>query len=672
MVHSKNLVLFPLLVVLSFTLLLSTIRGRSLMLSFVYTVKGEVAEEVKEIENKEEIIESEEEKDLDTDNASDGKDADSPEVIEDEEPKGDGEVDISLDKKDEGNVDEKELVKNEIPEEDSSVISSPPPVSTSTKEDTLKSSLLAAYVSASVHVVNNSSSHFPPTRNAKSFPFVRINDDGSETFVADENCTVDNMSCDKMEIDSVGTGYTHFFNLIHQEFLDYQTDGFLCEGSEGPIDLPIADAGLGNLRSCTLTYNYIDPKLDIITPDGTYNNVKLDFSGKNYGDGVSSNGAWKVKYTTPTGNVLSPDNNCFSSSPYITLCYDFSGDCSGSSFDSSTQKQCRIEESGGYATATVNGIAVKNYPPSNNDEYMDFGHFNISMKDSTDNDLTIMNDLVLLPGGGFYYPKKYVQRTFITYDLTTSLHIANTSLEGYEFLGCKERNNATPLQNEIIYNSPTDISSEIDCFYKALPAQLKISKSNNSSSGGVGIGEVVDFRIEIKAPIDSLPTTYILQQTELYDKLPIGINYKKGSMQANSTVRGSLTFLEPEYSGGNWAIWQLGKLMEGEVVTLTYQATMGSELVEGTYMDKAYVKGLSVVGEEVLGVGDNGTEFVSTEVKVVKRKVVKESGGINLPDTGANTYISILSLLSLLAGIFFLSDRRFVCSAGNRHQMEES
>lgn len=143
-------------------------------------------------------------------------------------------------------------------------------------------------------------------------------------------------------------------------------------------------------------------------------------------------------------------------------------------------------------------------------------------------------------------------------------------------------------------------------------------------------------------------------------------------MQANSTVRGSLTFLEPEYSGGNWAIWQLGKLMEGEVVTLTYQATMGSELVEGTYMDKAYVKGLSVGGEEVLGVGDNGTEFVSTEVKVVKRKVVKESGGINLPDTGANTYISILSLLSLLAGIFFLSDRRFVCSAGNRHQMEES
>lgn len=283
MVSSKNLVLFPLLVVLSLTLLLSTIRGRSLMLSFVYTVKGEVAEEVKEIENKEEIIESEEEKDLDTDNASDGKDADSPEVIKDEEPKGDGEVDISLDKKDEGNVDEKELVKNEIPE-----------------EDTLKSSRLAAYVSASVHVVNNSSSHFPPTRNAKSFPFVRINDDGSETFVADENCTVDNMSCDKMKIDSVGTGYTHFFNLIHQEFLDYQTDGFLCEGSGGPIDLPIANAGSWNLRSCTLTYNYIDPKLDIITPDGTYNNVKLDFSGKNYGDGVSSNGAWKVKYTTPT------------------------------------------------------------------------------------------------------------------------------------------------------------------------------------------------------------------------------------------------------------------------------------------------------------------------------------------------------------------------------------
>jgi LPXTG-motif cell wall-anchored protein len=108
-------------------------------------------------------------------------------------------------------------------------------------------------------------------------------------------------------------------------------------------------------------------------------------------------------------------------------------------------------------------------------------------------------------------------------------------------------------------------------------------------------------------------------------------------------------------------------MVEGEIVTLEYIAHASADLQPGVYEDIAYVKGVSIVGNEVLGNVSTGStsEFVGTEVKILGATVSSDSNisesTVSLPKTGANSYLTLLGLLSFIFGLGVLIKDRKLC-----------
>lgn len=693
----KQIFLFSLLSLLLILFLFSNI-GRSYLISFVHVVRGDdvVAEnlpsesedKILDIDGEDDLVKEDSEENseenlpaLDDSTSSKETSLNEENVLEDskEEPVDNGEI-----KTDDDAISEEVALEEENDQSELPVTSENEENDINTREGGTR---VMTPIIAFVNVINNTSS--TPVLNATSFSFVHTNDDGSNTINIDEDCSPDYMSCNK-KIDFTYSHHSHFFNLEHTEYLDYHTEGFSCLGGMVepyyPVSLPVMATSLSEPNSCTITYEYVDPKITIFTPtgEGTSGNANIEFIDlfgldNTYGNGISSNGQWEVTYTPPevAPTSVKPSSPCYDTEDsFISHCYYFEGECSGENFDFDNQKTCNVTDSGLVANIPVNSFLVKNYPPQNNDDYLDNTDLSLIPTVYENN----INEPFAYSGSsmsGNEYTTKIFFRNIINvggfdgFDLfSTPINITDTHPIGYEYLGCRERPNNT-LSNELHFDNANHIHSEIDCFYKVLPIQLTISKNNNSLLDGINVGDVVDYTIEVKAPNDSSAGTYLSNQTMLYDKLPAGITYQPGTFVATSSRRGNLPLSEPAYSGDDWATWDLGDIQEGEVVTLTYKAKISTGTLPGTYTDQSYVKGMSLTDEEVLGVGANGTEFVSSNILVVTAtsnptnnqntptEVETSSENIKkLPNTGVTIYLSIFGMFSILIGITLLKINR--------------
>ncbi len=181
-------------------------------------------------------------------------------------------------------------------------------------------------------------------------------------------------------------------------------------------------------------------------------------------------------------------------------------------------------------------------------------------------------------------------------------------------------------------------------------SQLEVTKSNDSPATGVEVGSDVMYTIRLKAPVNNEDGNYIVKNVVTFDRLPKGFLYKSGSWKAISTKRGELNILEPIYGGEDWAKWDVGDMVEGEEVTLTYITKVSSGVTPGVYPDSAWASGGSVLGARVLGNVSTGSssEFVETEVKVLGL-----SG--HLPSTGSDTFLTIFSVVITAIGVILLS-----------------
>lgn len=677
MVYKRKQIFISSLLSLLLILFLFSNIGRSYLISFVHVVRGDdvVAEnlpsesedKILNIDGEDDLVKEDSEENseenlstLDDSTSSKETSLNEENVLEDskEEPVDNGEI-----KTDDDAISEEVALEEENDQSELPVISENEKNDINTREGGTR---LGAPITAFVNVVNNTSS--TPALNATSFSFVHTNDDGSNTINIDENCSPDYMSCNE-KIDSTFSGASHFFNLEHTEYLDYHTEGFSCTGYySGTVSpLPIAATSLLEPDKCTITYEYVEPNVNITTPDSGSTSVIFNNGTLQWGNGIKQEDvtSWKVNYSPAPFKNVTPDNPCYmveSISPYPNgrICYTFEGECSGDTFDNTQEKHCEIgqdktENSGSYMQISVNAIAVKKYPPTIDEDYEEDLYESTwapTMLDVDSNPFMIINQISFPPPHGIY-PTTYYAKIFQTYNPHVPMRLSSGQIKGYEFLGCKERNTSNPLQTELSYNTSFDVTSEIDCFYKKLSPQLTIMKTNNSPVEGSEAGDIVEFQIKVEAPNDDKEGQYYLWTTDILDKLPKGFEYISGSYKLVSTLRGQILTTEPEYTEGDWAGWDIGGLEEGEIVTLTYNAKIQKGLPQGTYSGQAYVRGTSIDGS-ILGIGDNGTEFAESKVNVVTRTIVNESKGVKLPNTGASVYLSVLGILPILIGILLL------------------
>ena len=160
--------------------------------------------------------------------------------------------------------------------------------------------------------------------------------------------------------------------------------------------------------------------------------------------------------------------------------------------------------------------------------------------------------------------------------------------------------------------------AEVECYVgNYQDGQLQIAKTNNRIGDNLVDGDTVVYQITVTNPENS----GISYETVTYDLMPANIVYVSGSGSASSSVRGALT--SPldglDYVADGPATWEIGDLVPGEVVTLTYSAIIANDTEPGTYENIAFVEGWSCQYQsfifddrDVLGVTTQATATLNT------------------------------------------------------------
>lgn len=186
---------------------------------------------------------------------------------------------------------------------------------------------------------------------------------------------------------------------------------------------------------------------------------------------------------------------------------------------------------------------------------------------------------------------------------------------------------------------------------------LTLTKSNDTSGNDRHPGDSVLFTLTVEA------TQSAVNGVTVTDLPANGFHYRSGSWTANSSVRGDLraSLITPEPTYASPGVWQLGDMVPGEVVTLTYLADIDGSEPAGLYPDVAWAEGQSLASTQVLANADTGV-FVGTNVNVVvsqggvsyngESKVLGAS--TSLPATGAETIWLVLGLGSLGLGLVLI------------------
>lgn len=226
------------------------------------------------------------------------------------------------------------------------------------------------------------------------------------------------------------------------------------------------------------------------------------------------------------------------------------------------------------------------------------------------------------------------------------------------------------LPNDQVQTENSIIGQEYDFGNQADP-NLTIEKSNDAT-GAQSPGSDVLYTLRIELQDSNLNGVTVT------DVPPTGFTYRLGSWTANSSIRGdlkaALVTTEPTYASPG--LWQLGDMVAGEVVTLTYLADVSGSQDGGTYKDLAWAEGKNSYSDATIrATGQNSTYidgiFVGTEVEIVKSE--QQTGTVNiektgevlgasteLPATGANSVWLFLALGSLLSGLALIFGGKFM------------
>ena len=236
--------------------------------------------------------------------------------------------------------------------------------------------------------------------------------------------------------------------------------------------------------------------------------------------------------------------------------------------------------------------------------------------------------------------------------------LTETQKDGYIFEGCTN-SEGTLRSNETV---------EVVCTNRVIDPLLEIEKSNDKQHIDQLAGNEVTYTITVTAPNDDeTEGTYILNDVVVSDIAPAGFEYVSDSWIATSDVRGDIKGeigVEPSY-GTTPAIWNLGTMVEGETVTLTYRTRISLLQDPGNYPDIAWVKGVSVSNLPVYGNVSTGaaTPFVGTDVTVIDPIETEEGevlgASITLPVTGASTYLTLGALIMMILGAIALFFKPF-------------
>lgn len=188
---------------------------------------------------------------------------------------------------------------------------------------------------------------------------------------------------------------------------------------------------------------------------------------------------------------------------------------------------------------------------------------------------------------------------------------------------------------------------------------LRVQKSNNAT-GTKNHGDIVTYTMVVDLSGSSLTGV------SLTDVTPEGFEYVAGSWTSSKAG-----VSEPNY--GSPGVWNLGDMVPGDVITLTYQAKIGDSLDSGTYKDLAWANGTNASYGNILALGHDSTYvddiFVGTDVTVSKD--TKQTGQVNieregevlgasteLPATGPSSAWLLIAMASLLGGILLIFGKK--------------
>ncbi|OGH31288.1 MAG: hypothetical protein A3I54_01035 [Candidatus Levybacteria bacterium RIFCSPLOWO2_02_FULL_41_11] len=198
--------------------------------------------------------------------------------------------------------------------------------------------------------------------------------------------------------------------------------------------------------------------------------------------------------------------------------------------------------------------------------------------------------------------------------------------------------------------------SELDFGNQVIEPIIEISKVNDAV-GDKGPGGSVLYTITLSVSEGFANNVF------LTDLLPEGFTYQSGSWTA---LLNGLAYAIPEPVYTSPGVWDLGDLIPGDIVTLSYVANISGDQKAGNYKDVAFAKGENIISEQVLASAiDPGfvdTNFAGSEVNVVKGSTESVGLSVNrggevlgasteLPATGAKTLWTLSAIALLLAGL---------------------
>lgn len=183
---------------------------------------------------------------------------------------------------------------------------------------------------------------------------------------------------------------------------------------------------------------------------------------------------------------------------------------------------------------------------------------------------------------------------------------------------------------------------------------LKIEKSNNRSSVLSHIGDKVTYSLIATAGGGTLDDVIV------HDTLPKDFKFIPGSSHVVSSDHGDITgsVVEPNYLN-NTAAWHLGNMQQDEVVTISYDATIGNTSLAGVYRDNAFISGATLSGDPVVGmagpIGFITAAFVGTSVQIANSaptpilynvirgdQVITLASATTLPNAGSATWMAFI------------------------------
>ncbi|NTV54907.1 MAG: hypothetical protein HGA16_00175 [Candidatus Moranbacteria bacterium] len=258
--------------------------------------------------------------------------------------------------------------------------------------------------------------------------------------------------------------------------------------------------------------------------------------------------------------------------------------------------------------------------------------------------------------------------------VTGSYDVTETGRSGYELLaaecsaqGGEERvSTAGEFNGEDGVNGVT-VGNDVSCtFINAKLGLLGIEKENDATAPKAA-GETVRYTLTIKARDGKV------NDVSVTDLPPKVATYVPDSWTAESSLGSAhVGNLKLDHVYASPGIWDLGNLQDGEVITLSYDATVNAGTDAGEYPDLAYAQGVGQGGNLYAMAGLDGNiedgRYVGTAIAVVdsstpdpakvttdhtekEKKIVKGRVlGATLPETGSPTFLIMLLGLLLILG----------------------